>query len=242
MTKAVMHIGTSGWSYAHWKENFYPKEVKSAEWLNYYATKFSTVEINTTFYHTPRPEGVEKWRLKVSEGFLFSVKMSRYITHIKRLKDCAENLDYFFKSISQFQMTSGPILVQLPPSFHANKERLLDFIKLLDTNYGYTFEFRHNSWYTEEYYDILREHKIALCITDLNGKMSPEVITGPFTYLRLHGPHKAYVGSYGTEKIKEMSKKYEGWLNQGISVFCYFDNDEKGYAIQDAAELQALML
>lgn len=233
-----IHIGTSGWSYNHWKENFYPKEVKPPKWLSYYSGVFSTVEINTTFYHVPLVSTVKKWHETVPENFLFSIKASRYITHMKKLVECEESLDYFYESLVPFQNNAGPVLFQLPPSFAMDKEKLIAFIKLLTKEYRYVFEFRHASWFVEEIYEILTKHKIALCITDLNGKQSPEIVTTDFTYLRLHGPHKAYQGSYGTAKLKVFRKKMENWMEKGVSVYCYFDNDEKGYAIEDAKELQ----
>lgn len=236
--KAKLHLGTSGWSYPDWKKVFYPKEVKSTDWLKYYSSEFPTVEINNTFYHMPTPSVVEKWAETVPEGFLFSVKASRYITHLKRLKDCEESVAYLLKTVSGFKDKQGPILFQLPPSFPANKERLETFISYLDPHYLYVFEFRHESWFTDEYYNILTKHKIGLCLTDLNGKETPEVVTAPFTYLRLHGPHKAYVGSYGPEKLQFLKGKVDRWLQDNTSVFCYFDNDAKGDAVKDATTLK----
>lgn len=235
-----IYIGTSGWSYSHWKENFYPEDLKTSDWLPYYSTKFSTVEINTTFYHTPLKTTVKNWFKKTSNYFIFSVKTNRYITHIKRLKDCKESLKIFYKSIVDFKSKIGPILIQLPPSFKANKDRLEEFIGLLNDKYQYTFEFRHETWFTDEIYEILSNNNIALCITDLKGNLSPEVITADFTYIRLHGPKNTYKGSYGKTKLNAWKKKIENW-SSNISVYCYFDNDEKGYAIQDAKTLKDLL-
>lgn len=229
-----IHIGTSGWSYKHWKENFYPSKLPSNDWLNFYATMFSTVEVNTTFYHAPLPTTTEKWLKKVPKNFQFAIKASSYITHWKRLKDCSLSLDFFYKSIQKLQPKAGPILFQLPPAFQINQERLKTFIDLLKADYRYTFEFRHKTWFTDEIYSLLSKHNIALCITDLNGKLSPEVVTADFIYLRLHGPHRAYQGSYGPTGLKAWKKKIANWLDLGKEVYCFFDNDEKGYAIEDA--------
>lgn len=190
-----LHVGTSGWSYSHWKEIFYPHDLKQSDWLEFYAGIFSTVEINTTFYHTPRLSTVENWYNQVPNNFLFAIKINGYITHRKRLKDCKESLYFFYRSIKKLKAKAGPILIQLPPSFKENKERLIEFIYDLDDHYRYTFEFRHDSWFDDAVYQILSDHKMALCITDLNGKQSPEIITADFTYIRLHGPKKAYSGS-----------------------------------------------
>lgn len=242
MTKDLKHlpqiyIGTSGWSYAHWKENFYPQGLKSNQWLNHYSSVFSTVEVNTTFYHLPLISTIKNWHNQVPHHFLFSVKASRYITHQKRLIDCSESLNLFYKSLNGLKEKIGPILFQLPPSFKMNKDRLIEFISLLSNDYNYVFEFRHASWFNDDIYELLLKKGIALCITDLNGALSPEIITSHFTYIRLHGPHHAYQGSYGTKNLKLWKNKIENWVDK-TSVYCYFDNDEKGYAIQDAKSLQ----
>lgn len=231
-----IYIGTSGWSYNHWKENFYPKEIKSKEWLHYYSSVFSTVEINSTFYRLPSVSTINNWYDQVPNDFLFSIKASRYITHLKWLIDCEESIDFFYKITSGLKTKIGPILFQLPPSFKINKERFIEFIENLNMDYDHVFEFRHPSWFVDDIYELMQKRKIALCITDLNGKLSPEVITSHFTYIRLHGPKTAYQGSYGPSKLKLWKKKIENW-GSDKSVYCYFDNDEKGYAIQDAKTL-----
>lgn len=230
-----VYIGTSGFSYNHWKENFYPIGLSNKEWLNYYSKAFSTVELNTTFYHLPSKKTVKNWHSQVPDHFLFSLKASRYITHQKKLHDCRESLELFYRRLN-LQKKTGPILFQLPPSFKMNKERLSEFIECLEKSYLHVFEFRHDSWFNDEIYEILKKHRIALCITDLNGKLSPEELTAKFTYIRLHGPKKAYRGSYGSE-LNKWRKKIADWALQ-VSIFCYFDNDEKGYAIRDALELK----
>jgi uncharacterized protein YecE (DUF72 family) len=233
-------IGTSGWSYNHWKENFYPKNLKNNKWLSYYSSAFSTVEVNTTFYHLPKNTTILNWFAQVPDHFLFSIKASRYITHQKRLLDCEESLDIFFNSIKDLKSKVGPILFQLPPSFKINKDRLIDFIDCLKDDYRYVFEFRHNSWFVDEIYDLLSKKGIGLCITDLNGALSPEKITSDFVYIRLHGPKQSYKGSYSQVKLKSWKKKIQRWSAKN-SVYCYFDNEEKGYAIQDAQSLQKLL-
>lgn len=236
--KPQVHIGTSGFSYDHWKENFYPKGLKNNEWLHYYSQVFPTVELNTTFYHLPSVSTVKNWYAQVGDNFLFSLKASRYITHMKRLHDCKESVDLFYQRM-KLKSKTGPILFQLPPSFKMDKDRLLDFIKNLKKSYLHVFEFRHDSWYNDEIYEILNKHKIALCITDWRGKLSPEELTADFTYIRLHGPQRTYKGFYGTQQLKKWKRKIENWSSKA-SVFCYFDNDEKGYAIQDAKTLQEM--
>lgn len=232
-------IGTSGWSYPHWKKNFYPENLKTQEWLHFYSEHFPTIEVNTTFYHLPLLTSVENWYKQVPKNFLFSIKASRYITHQKRLNDCENSLKLFFKHLKPLKEKLGPILFQLAPSFKQNIDRLTHFIQFLDDDHQYVFEFRHPSWFVDEVYEILAGKNIALCITDLNKIQSPEVMTANFTYIRLHGPKKAYQGTYGPKQLRLWKNKIEIWEKQ-VAVFCYFDNDEKGYAIEDAMFLQKL--
>lgn len=232
-----IYIGTSGWSYSHWKDNFYPKELPSNQWLHFYASRFRTVEVNTTFYHAPLTTTTKRWFDEVPKNFQFSIKASRYITHQKRLHDCRESLAFFYKSIRKLKPKAGPILFQLPPSFEIHHERLEEFVTLLNPDYQYTFEFRNKTWYTDAIYDLFSRHNIALCITDLGGTLSPQEVTASFTYVRLHGPHHAYQGSYGLTRLRAWKKKIDMWLRARKEVYCYFDNDEKGFAVQDAGVL-----
>lgn len=224
-------LGTSGWSYSHWKENFYLNGLKENEWLSYYSSHFKTVEVNTTFYHIPKKTTVQKWFQTVPKDFTFSIKASRYITHQKRLVDCKNSLKILYDSIKPLKNKIGPILFQLPPSFKLNLLRLKEFVALLNPKYKYVFEFRDDSWFTKEVYALLTENKIALCISDLHGKLTPCEITSSFTYIRLHGPQNSYRGFYGKTKLKGWKRQFESW--EKISIYCYFDNDEKGYAIRD---------
>ncbi|MBA2727559.1 MAG: DUF72 domain-containing protein [Parachlamydiaceae bacterium] len=168
-------------------------------------------------------------------------KISRYLTHLKRLKDCSESVNFLYRNIHNLKSKIGPILFQLPPSFKANKELLINFLGYLDKKHLHVFEFRHSSWFTPEIYEILSKHQAALCITDLNGKLTPEEITSHFTYIRLHGPKNAYTGSYGPARLKKWQNKIEDWINSQTSVYCYFDNDDKGYAIKDAMKLKEML-
>lgn len=237
----TIFIGTSGWSYPDWKELFYPKEVKSKDWLSYYANHFATVELNNTFYHLPTEKSIQNWYSHAPQGFIFAVKASQYITHLKRLTDPSETTRKFFDALKGLKDKLGPILFQLPPSFKQNLERLHKFIRYLPPGFRYVFEFRHDSWYQEDTYDLLKKYGAALCITDLKGKQSPEVITADFTYLRLHGPKLAYQGEYGPKRLQEWKKKFDAWHKNKIQIFCYFDNDAKSDAIKDAFEIKRQM-
>jgi uncharacterized protein YecE (DUF72 family) len=234
-----IRIGTSGWSYEHWDKAFYG-ETPASKRLPYYARHFDTVEINTTFYHLPTIKAVKNWAGEVPKSFIFSVKASRFITHVKRLKDCKESLDLFYRQIRHLGKKLGPILFQLPPSMKKDPERLKNFIKLLKPKHKYVFEFRSPTWYDEEIFSILRKNKIAFCISDLDGKLSPLEITADFVYIRLHGPKSAYRGSYGKRRLTTWTKRIAGWPHEK-NIYVYFDNDEKGYAIRDAITLLSLL-
>lgn len=240
MLKSLIHIGTSGWSYEHWKEVFYPRRIRSDERLHFYSQHFNTVEINNTFYHLPTEAVIERWNSAVPNNFLFSIKASQYITHRKRLKDPIESTAKFIERITPLGRKLGPILFQLPPNFKQDISRLENFLSSLDQKLSYTFEFRHPTWFNDEVYELLKKYHVALCITDLGGQLTPMEITAKFTYIRLHGPTNSYSGSYGTKKLHEWKNTIKQFHKNKIKCYCYFDNDEKGYAIKDAIELKSL--
>lgn len=237
--KKNVHIGTSGWSYAHWG-NFY-EDLPAKKWLSHYATYFSTVEINSSFYHLPTEKSGKNWYASTPKGFIFSVKASRYITHVKRLNESKESVDQFLQAIEPLKEKLGPILFLLSPSYKLNYGRLEEFVKQLPNGYLYTFEFRNASWFTKEIYALLKKHKIALCISDLGGKLTPIEVTAPFVYVRLHGPQKAYSGRYSSAKLRGWAKRVEEWRAKKLKCYIYFDNDEKGFAVEDAAKLIELI-
>lgn len=238
----LIQVGASGWYYEHWDKIFYPEKLKSAERLPFYAEYFNTVEINNTFYRLPSKDAVTNWYERTPENFIFSIKASRYITHIKRLKiDSLDRTNEFFDNIKLLKHKLGPILFQLPPSFKYNHERIVEFIEHLPKDIESVFEFRHPTWYVDEIYQLLQKNKIALCVSDLNGKLSPIEVTAKFTYIRLHGPHLAYRGYYSKPQLKKWAQRLEEWASHGITSYCYFDNDEKGYAIQDAQKLKEIL-
>lgn len=237
--KGQIYIGTSGWVYEGWKNSFYPEGLPSKDFMSFYVDQFRTTEINTSFYHLPKPESVRKWAKTAPFDFIFSVKASRYITHMKRLKDPKEPLHKFFKNMKPLGKKAGPYLFQLPPSFKINLERLETFLKALPPSKRKqsTIEFRHKSWLVDDTYDLLRDYNCVLCISDLAGFQTPEVVTGDFVYWRLHGPEKAYQGSYNSQKLSAYAKKFRGHMKDGRDVYCYFDNDQKACAPHDAQRL-----
>jgi uncharacterized protein YecE (DUF72 family) len=238
----LVHVGTSGWHYDHWKGPFYPDDLASKEFLTFYMDRFHTVEINNSFYRLPEEATLEMWRDKVPRGFIFSVKGSRYITHMKKLKDPAASVSTFLERVSVLRDRLGPILFQLPPRWKCNVERLTAFLNELPEKFHYAFEFRDPSWYCDATYQALADHRAAFCMYELAGHRSPREITTDFIYVRLHGPGGAYQGQYDTRVLSGWVGAFSAWAErQGKEVYCYFDNDQAGYAAQDALRLQEML-
>jgi uncharacterized protein YecE (DUF72 family) len=177
----------------------------------------------------------------VPEGFVFAAKASRYITHMKKLKDPDAGLGRFLPRMDLLEDRLGPILFQLPPRWHCNIERLEAFLTALDREHRYAFELRDQSWINDQVLDLLAEHKAAFCIYELDGFVSPQPITADFVYLRLHGPDGPYRGDYDEQALGRWADRIAGWLDQGRTVYCYFDNDEAGYAAGNALTLRRLL-
>lgn len=232
-----LFIGTSGWHYAHWRGTFYPPDLNTKEWLPYYARRLNCAEINNTFYHLPQPATIDQWLEHTPRGFTFAVKAWRVITHRKKLKDCEDALNKFLRSIEPLKPKLGPILFQLPPRWHCNGERLAAFLEMLPKGQRFTFEFRDHSWHCPKVYDLLAQHNAAFCTYDLDGFLSPLEITADFAYIRLHGPGGAYQGSYHGNTLHGWRRRINGMRDGGRDVYVFFDNDEAGYAAQNAATL-----
>lgn len=238
MAHGRVHIGTSGWSYDSWVGSFYDKNVKSRDLLAEYAKTFDSVELNNSFYKLPTPEAVNVWNAQSPSNFLFTCKASRFVTHMKKLKDPEEGIGRVLEAVRPLDGKLGPVLFQLPPRWRLNLERLGNFLQALPKGHRYTFEFREQSWLCDEVYELLKKHKIALCFYDLRGYQSPEVITADFVYLRLHGPNKeAYSGNYSNKALADYAQKINQWRKIGKDVYCYFDNDQKACAPFDALKL-----
>jgi len=236
----VIRIGTSGWSYKHWRNTFYPAEIKAKDHFEYYRRHFDTVEINNTFYRLPAKETFRNWKESVADDFLFVVKASRFITHMKKLRDPAQSIVQFFDNVVQLEEKLGPILFQLPPNLKCNYSLLQHFLQTLPPNFRYVFEFRNEDWYRDEVYELLKTFKCAFCIYELDGHLSPIETTADFVYLRLHGPGAKYQGSYPDETLAYWAEKCRQW-SQTKEVFVYFDNDESGYAAFNALRLKEML-
>ncbi len=239
--KKSIHIGTSGWSYKHWKEIFYPPKLKPAEWIAFYSEHFDTTEINRSFYRLPTQETVIEWTKKVPKDFLFCPKMSRYLTHMKKLSDPEEPLERFFNVFEPMQKMMGPVLIQLPALLKFNYDKAEHLYHLLKTSYRkyeFVMEVRHNSWLDDDSLTLMTKYNIGLVISQ-SGAHFPysEMITAKNIYIRFHGPHALYASSYSDEMLKDFAKKFKKWEKEGHEIWAFFNNDVNGYAIGDAKRL-----
>lgn len=234
-----MFVGTSGWHYKHWRGPFYPEKLPQNQWLQFYAERFDTVELNTTFYRLPPENTPLEWKKNTPPDFCFAAKGSRFITHMKKLRDPEAALDKFFERIHGLGKKLGPIVFQLPPQWPADQERLKQFLLVLPRRRRYAFEFRNPSWNMPEIYRLLEKHNAALCIFDLAGTQSPIELTADFTYIRLHGPDGKYQGSYDDAALHTWAERIEKWALR--ASYIYFDNDQAGYAPRNAARLREIL-
>ena len=241
MRAGKIHIGTSGWSYKHWKGTFYPPGTKGSEEFLYYQKHFDTVEINNSFYRQLPPSTFDAWRIASGKKFVFAVKANRFFTHAKKLLPDKEGLARFFTSINQLTDKLGPVLFQLPPKWKCNPGRLRQFISELPRGYRFTFEFREPTWYNDEVYSILKEFNCAFCIYELNRHISPFEVTADFVYIRLHGPGDKYQGSYSDDVLAAWAARIKEWRKRGKDVYLYFDNDDSGYAAFNGITLRGLL-
>lgn len=240
MGSGRLFIATSGWHYGHWIGPFYPEEVRRDALFEYYATRFDTVEINNSFYRLPEEKTFVHWRKQTPRGFVFALKASRYITHQKKLKDTEAPLKLFLDRASLLGEKLGPVLFQLPPRWKRNTERLEAFLKALPAGQRFAFEFRDPDWFHEDVYALLREHNAAFCVYDFDFLQSPREVTADFAYIRLHGPDGKYRGQYSDEALADWARFLKSLQGRLKALYCYFDNDEAGYAAQDALRLKEL--
>ncbi|HEU5360670.1 MAG TPA: DUF72 domain-containing protein [Candidatus Deferrimicrobiaceae bacterium] len=237
-----LRIGCSGFSYKHWKEVFYPGDVRSNEWLRYYSNVFSTVELNVTFYRLPLPQTFDRWHEETPPGFRFAVKGSRLITHLKKLQDPEEALALFFERVLRLREKLAVILWQFPPSFRVDLLRLKDFLGMLESSpVRNAFEFRNESWITEGVEAVLGRYGAAFCLADRPEFLDDLPATADFVYLRRHGAEGSYAGRYSRKALEKDAKRIRSFLKGGRDVFVYFNNDAFGYAPANARELAEIV-
>ena len=235
--RGSVRIGCSGWNYRHWRELVYPKGLPARRWFGHYATLFDTVEVNTTFYRLPTISAVTGWVEQSPPDFLFAVKASRFLTHMKRLTDMAEPVRRFYERIEPLARTPklGPVLWQLPGNFHRNDERLAYALENLPSG-RHCFEFRHESWFVDEVYELLRSHGVALVIgDDPRRPFQTRELTADFTYLRFH--HGGGDGNYTHRQLGVWARRIEAWRVE-VDVFAYFNNDWGGFAVENGLWLR----
>lgn len=237
MDNSLIHIGTSGWSYNHWAGEFYPAGLKKNEWLDYYSKEFDTVEINSSFYHLPKERTFTNWKSKTPGRFLFSVKVSRYITHIKRLIDCREAFSRLLTAAENLGEKLGPFLLQLPPNLRKDESRLKDFLAILPKDYGFAFEFRNESWFTGDIFSLLDKSGCAVVISSSPDFPSSQTVTGGFCYIRMHGSESLYSSCYTEGELKKVALLLSKNLKKNIESYVYFNNDAEGYAVENARTL-----
>jgi uncharacterized protein YecE (DUF72 family) len=231
------YIGTSGWHYDHWRQLFYPDKLPKAKWLEFYSRHFSTVELNNSFYRLPSEEAFANWRDSSPANFAFAVKVSRFITHIKRLKSVEEPVNTFLERAKILEQKLGPLLYQLPPSMHRDDERLESFLSILPHGLKHTLEFRHQSWLDEEVFEILRRHNVGLCVFDMPDLTCPLVATADFAYIRFHGSTGLYSSCYSDEELANWAGRLSGLLPEVEEVYIYFNNDAEAFAVRNAMTL-----
>jgi uncharacterized protein YecE (DUF72 family) len=238
---ASVSIGTSGWEYPHWAGRFYPRDLPRERRLEFYAERFDTVELNNSFYRLPEAEGFAAWAGRVPSGFVFAVKASRYLTHLRRLREPSEPLDRLWSRALRLGPHLGPMLYQLPPRWRPNHERLEHFLAALPKGKAQAIEIRDRRWYGPRLSRELEQHGVALCLHDMGGSASKPQRVGPFVYVRFHGAGVRYGGSYSPQRLMGWADRMADWARDGCTVWAYFNNDAGAMAIADAERLRSLV-
>jgi uncharacterized protein YecE (DUF72 family) len=234
-----VRVGCSGWNYQSWRELVYPKGCPPSRWLEHYATLFDTVEVNSTFYRLASRDAVARWVEQTPPHFCFTLKASRYLTHIKRLTNMGPGVEKFYERVEPLTGTPkmGPVLWQLPENFHRDDERLAGALEALPPG-RHTFEFRHRSWFVQEVYDLLRRHGVALTIGDHPERpFQTYEMTAGWTFVRFHHGHRGRRGNYSEAELEEWAERLDGW-RRAVEVFAYFNNDWEGFAVKNGLWLR----
>jgi uncharacterized protein YecE (DUF72 family) len=239
-----LFIGTSGWSYRHWSEIFYPKDIKPDKYLEYYISKFTCVELNSCFYHLPLKSTVTGWMNRTPETFRFCTKLNRFITHELKLVNSEEALEKYFEVFENMKSRLGPVLIQLPPGLSFDKTLIHEFLDIIKNKYSlyrFAIEVRHESWINDNFFDLLAHRGIAFVIAD-SGDRFPfyETVTADFVYLRFHGREQLYASDYSEADLKLFAGKIVSWLNEDKEVWVFFNNDFHGYAVNNAVRLREM--
>jgi uncharacterized protein YecE (DUF72 family) len=236
----MVHIGTSGWLYRHWRGVFYPSKLPQREWLEYFADRFQTVEVNNTFYNLPERSVFEQWRKRTPRDFVFTLKMSRYLTHIKRLSDPAEPVARFLERAIGLGSKRGPILIQLPPSLSIDTGLLDATLAAFGPTERVAVEFRHASWFTAETRSVLERRRAALCLADSPRRRQPWWRTADWGMVRFHEGRGSRAPGYEAAALSLWARRIADMWDPHHDVFVYFNNDAGGYALRDAVTFAGL--
>ena len=241
MPRADIRIGCSGWQYAHWRGDLYPHNLPQDRWFEHYAARFDTVELNNSFYRLPEADVFAGWARRAPPGFLMAVKASRYLTHVRRLREPGEPLDRLWRRARRLGDHLGPMLYQLPPRWHRNVERLTAFAEAVPDDRRQAVEIRDPDWYHPDTYAALERGNLALCLHDMAGSASPRQPIGPFVYVRFHGAGAKYGGRYSGQALAAWADRLVAWADAGLAGYAYFNNDVGGHAFRDAARLREMV-
>ena len=240
IARGEVRVGCSGWSYRDWRGVVYPPQSSPRKWFACYAELFDTVELNSTFYRLPSASTVRKWAAQAPPGFLYAFKVGQFGSHRKKLRDAATWLPNHVERAAELGPALGPNLLQLPPRWHRDVERLEEFFAAAPTSWRWAVELRDPSWLHDDVFSVLSGHRAALCVHDLL-ENHPWVRTTDWSYIRFHGPAartQPYVGRYGARRLAGPARRLEAWLEEGCDVYAYFNNDWHGAAVDDARWLK----
>jgi uncharacterized protein YecE (DUF72 family) len=235
------YIGTSGWHYDHWRDRFYPRTLSKKKWLDFYAGHFTTVELNNTFYRLPSEAAFTAWYESSPADFTFAVKVSRFITHIKRLKGTEEAVERFIERVRILGEKLGPLLYQLPPNMPRRDETLEVFLSALPRGLKHVVEFRHQSWLDERVFEILHKYNIGFCAFDMPSVSCPLVATADFAYVRFHGSSELYASFYSDEELAGWAKRLADLAVNLKGAYIYFNNDFEAFAVRNAETLRGYL-
>ncbi|HEY1420239.1 MAG TPA: DUF72 domain-containing protein [Candidatus Dormibacteraeota bacterium] len=236
----MVYVGTSGWQYTHWKRIFYPQRLPQRAWLSYFAERFRTVEVNNTFYNLPATSVFEQWKEATPNDFIFALKLSRYLTHIKRLRDPAEPVHRFMERARALGEKCGPVLLQLPPSLEIDEGLLEKALSSFGPAVRVAVEFRHESWFTPEVQSLLEKRRVALCLADSPRRTQPRWRTADWAMVRFHEGRGGGAPGYGRDALRRWVLRIAETWGPGADVYVYFNNDTGGHALKDAVTFARL--
>jgi uncharacterized protein YecE (DUF72 family) len=238
---ARVRVGTSGWEYRHWVGTFYPRDLPRERRLEFYAEHFDTVELNNSFYRLPEADDFGAWARRVPDGFAFAVKASRYLTHLRRLREPREPLDRLWSRARRLDDRLGPMLYQLPPRWRPNYDRLAAFLAAIPPDREQAIEIRDRRWYGRQLNALLTDAEVGLCLHDMAGSAPRPERVGPLVYVRFHGSGARYGGAYSPQRLTAWAERMARWAHEGWPVWAYFNNDIGGHAVRDADRLRSLL-